>query len=55
LLWERSGDEHLHTNENRERGGTLTIGEERLVDPSPLLGSYRFELGPPTTWKADAQ
>jgi hypothetical protein len=51
VFWERSGDGDVHTNENRERGGTLTIGEERLVDPSPLLGAYRFDLGPPTTWK----
>jgi hypothetical protein len=51
VFWERSGDGDLHTNENREQSGTMTTGHELLVDPSPLLGVYRFELGAPTTWQ----
>jgi hypothetical protein len=33
---------------NRQQSGTMTTDSERLVDPSPLLGAYRFELGPAT-------
>jgi hypothetical protein len=51
VFWERSGDGDMHTNENREQRRTMTTDSERLVDPSPLLGVYRFELGPPTTWQ----
>jgi outer membrane lipoprotein-sorting protein len=51
VFWERSSDGDLHTNENREQSSTMTTDSERLVDPSPLLGVYRFELGPPTTWQ----
>jgi hypothetical protein len=39
LFWKRIGDGDIHTNE----------GRELLLDPSPLLRSYTFELGPPAT------
>jgi len=32
----------VHTNEQRRTGGTMTTDEERLPDPSALLGVYRF-------------
>jgi hypothetical protein len=49
LFWHRFADDEVHTNEGREMGGTMTTDEERLLDPSPLLGVYRFELRSPTT------
>jgi hypothetical protein len=45
LFWERIGDDDIHTNEGREPLATMTAFEEVLLDPSPLLGVYRFELG----------
>jgi hypothetical protein len=48
LFWHRFGDGELQSNEHREGGGTMTASEERLLDPSPLLGTYRFDIGSPT-------
>jgi hypothetical protein len=45
LFWERIGDGEIHTNEGRQPGSTMTTAEELLLDPSPLLGDYRFEIG----------
>src|SRR6185503_10137780 len=47
-FWSRFGGE-VHTNEQRRTGGTMTTDEERLPDPSALLGVYRFETRSPTT------
>jgi outer membrane lipoprotein-sorting protein len=48
LFWQTFGDGEVHTNEQRPMGGTMTTDEERLLDPSALLGIYRFETGSPT-------
>jgi outer membrane lipoprotein-sorting protein len=46
VFWSRFGDrEGVHTNEGRPRHGTMSTDEERLLDPAPLLGAYRFMLG----------
>jgi hypothetical protein len=50
LFWSRFGDGEIHTNEGRENRGTMTIDEELLLDPSPLLGTYTFEVGGATTF-----
>jgi hypothetical protein len=50
LFRERIGDGDIHTNEGREPRSTMTKAEELLLDPSPLLGDYRFDIGAPTTW-----
>jgi hypothetical protein len=50
LFWERIGDGEIHTNEGREPRGAMTTAVELLLDPSRLLGDYRFEIGAPTTW-----
>jgi len=42
--WQRFGDGEVDTNEGREKSHRMTIGEELLLDPSPLLGSYTFEI-----------
>jgi hypothetical protein len=44
LFWQHLGDGEIHTNEGREDKSTMTTAEELLLDPSPLLGSYRFEI-----------
>jgi hypothetical protein len=44
LFWERASDGEIHTNEGREPGFTMRAGEEVMLDPSPLLGVYRFDL-----------
>jgi hypothetical protein len=44
LFWSRFGDGEVHTNEGREGQGTMTTDEELLLDPSPLLGAYTFEV-----------
>lgn len=43
LFWSRFADGEVHTNEQRPMSGTMTTDEERLLDPSALLGLYRFE------------
>jgi hypothetical protein len=43
LFWSRFGDGDVHTNEQRPMSGTMTTDEECLLDPSALLGVYRFE------------
>jgi outer membrane lipoprotein-sorting protein len=49
IFWSRFGDrEDVHTNESRPSRGTMTTDEERLLNPSPLLGAYRFTLGQST-------
>ena len=47
LYWQRVGDGEVETNEGREEKSTMTTSEELLLDPSPLLGSYRFEIRGP--------
>lgn len=49
LFWHRFADGDVHTNEGREDRGTMTTDEELLLDPSPLLGAYTFEIRGPTT------
>ena len=49
LFWSRFGDGDVHTNEQRPLSGTMTTDEERLLDPSALLGVYRFETKSQTT------
>ena len=50
LFWQRFGEnDEVHTNEGREGHGTMTTDEERLLDPSSLLGVYRFEITGETT------
>ena len=49
LFWHRFDDGEIRSNETREGHGTMTTREELLVDPSPLLASYRFEIGSPET------
>jgi hypothetical protein len=44
LYWQRFADGEVHTNEGREESHTMTTGEELLLDPSPLLGAYTFEI-----------
>jgi hypothetical protein len=44
LFWQRFGDGEVESNEQREGGGTMSIDEERLLDPAPLLGLYRFAI-----------
>lgn len=44
LFWQHLGDGEIHTNEGREDKTTMTTAEELLLDPAPLLGSYRFEI-----------
>jgi hypothetical protein len=44
LFWQHLGDGEIHTNEGREDKSTVTTAEELLLDPSALLGSYRFEV-----------
>ena len=50
MFWSRFGDGEIHTNEGRDNRGTMTIDEELLLDPSPLLGTYTFEVGGATTF-----
>lgn len=50
LFWERIGDGEIRTNDGREPHTTMTTAVELLLDPSRLLGDYRFEIGAPTTW-----
>jgi hypothetical protein len=49
LFWHRVADGEVHTNEGREMSGTMTTEEERLLDPSALLGAYRLETRSQTT------
>jgi hypothetical protein len=49
LFWQRAPDGHIHTNEGREGRETSSMQEERLLDPAPLLGEYRFEIGGETS------
>jgi outer membrane lipoprotein-sorting protein len=49
LFWQWNGDEDVYTNEHHPERGWMTTREERLLDPSPLLGVYRFEVGSSTT------
>jgi hypothetical protein len=44
LFWHRLADGEMHTNEGHEEKSTMTTPDELLLDPSPLLGSYRFEI-----------
>ena len=44
LFWEHLGDGEIHTNEGREDQSTMTTAVELLLDPSPLLGAYTFEI-----------
>jgi hypothetical protein len=44
LFWQRLGDDEVDTNEGRAAKSTMTTAEELLLDPSPLLGSCRFEI-----------
>jgi hypothetical protein len=50
LFWTRHADGEVHTNEGRNNESTMTIDEELLLDPAPLLGAYRFEIREPTTF-----
>jgi hypothetical protein len=50
LFWSRFGDGEVHTNDGRDSRGMMTIDEGRLLDPSPLLGMYTFEVGGATTF-----
>jgi hypothetical protein len=50
LFWSRFGDGQVRTNEGRDNRGTMTIDEELLLDPSPLLGTYTFEVRGATTF-----
>ncbi len=49
LFWHRFDDGEVHSNESREGRGMMTVSEEVLLDPSPLLGTYRFAIGSPAT------
>jgi hypothetical protein len=49
LFWSRFGDGEVHTNDGRDSRGMMTIDEGLLLDPSPLLGMYTFEVGGATT------
>lgn len=49
LFWHRFGDDEVHSNEHRPGGGTMSTSEELLLDPSPLLAAYRFEIGSSAT------
>lgn len=40
---------HVQSNEDAPRGSTTSRLEERLLDPAPLLGSFRVEPGEETT------
>jgi outer membrane lipoprotein-sorting protein len=44
LFWHQFRDGEVSSNERREGGGTMSIEEERLLDPSPMLGTYRFDV-----------
>ena len=44
LFWQHLGDGEIHTNEGGEDKSTMTTAEELLLDPSPLLGAYTFEI-----------
>src|SRR5436190_7726206 len=44
LYWQRLGDGQVDTNEGRAAESTMTTAEELLLDPSPLLGTYMFEI-----------
>jgi hypothetical protein len=48
LFWHRFGDGEVQSNEQREGSGTMSIDEERLLDPAPLLGLYCFAIGEET-------
>ena len=49
LFWHRFRDGPVCSNERREGGGTMSTEEERLLDPSALLGTYRFDVTGETT------
>ena len=49
LFWQRAPDGRVRTNEARERHETMSMQEERLLDPAPLLGEYRFEISGETS------
>jgi outer membrane lipoprotein-sorting protein len=52
LFWSRLGDGDVHTNDRPGLSGTMTTDEEWLLDPSGLLGAYRFEVETQTTFLA---
>jgi hypothetical protein len=43
LFWQHL-DGEIHTNEGCEDKSTMTTAEKLLLYPSPLVGSYRFEI-----------
>ncbi len=48
IFWTRfRNHDEVRTNEGRPTHGAMTTDEERLLDPSALLGAYRFTLGSP--------
>lgn len=49
LFWHRFGDGEIRSNETRRGRGTMTASEELLIDPSPLLADYRFDIGSAAT------
>jgi hypothetical protein len=53
LFWQTFGDGEVHTNEQRPMRGTMTTDKERLLDPSSLLGVYRFETKSPASSSED--
>jgi outer membrane lipoprotein-sorting protein len=44
LFWHQFRDGQVRSNERREGSGTMSTEEERLLDPSALLGAYRFDV-----------
>ena len=49
LFWQQFSNGSVHSNERDERRGTMSTTEERLLDPAPLLGEYRFDISGETT------
>ena len=50
LFWHRFDDgDVVRSNEDREGSGMMTVSEELVLDPAPLLGTYKFEIGSLTT------
>jgi hypothetical protein len=49
LFWYRFDHGDVESNEHDELRGMMTVSEELLLDPSPLLGAYMFGIGSPTT------
>jgi hypothetical protein len=49
LFWQQFSNGSVHSNERDERRGSMSTTEERLLDPAPLLGEYRFDITGQTT------